>query len=234
MAAAVVIGPVETPPKPRHDPAEQRFMVHMHPQGYVRLLAVAAEMPFTDENADEDALISGRSILFHRQVSRETAPSSRRGWRMALSRAACTGNDQPTSPCTAGSRRQPAIVPPASSIPLDSGARPPDCFTIRCPVSAHVGSRAPLTPCCVLLAEPGASRGSFAPAQALPSAPIPLTEKIRGHTCCRYRVFSRTVGGYFLPPAIGSDGRAPAAFFASEPSAAQPQTPLPTKPAKYS
>ena len=32
-------------------------MVHMHPQGYVRLLAVAAEVPFTDENADEDTLI---------------------------------------------------------------------------------------------------------------------------------------------------------------------------------
>ena len=75
VAPAMVIRPVETPTKPRHDPAKQRLVIDMHPEGDVRLLAAPPpkcpspiRMPTRIPSSTPDP------SLFHRQVSRETAP----------------------------------------------------------------------------------------------------------------------------------------------------------------
>ena len=74
--------------KARDEPAEERFVVGVHPQRDLRLAAVAAEVTLADQQSDDQtglevgergwAGLGGQGeeptpVLFHRQVSRETS-----------------------------------------------------------------------------------------------------------------------------------------------------------------
>ena len=71
----VIVGTIQfSSRKAVHDPVEEGFVIRVHPKGNVRLSAVAPEVPFTDEDSQQEADVelSRRVGLFHRHVSRET------------------------------------------------------------------------------------------------------------------------------------------------------------------
>src|SRR5437588_1526378 len=43
-----------------HQPSEQRLVTYVHAEGHLRLLAIAAERPFADQQSDDDAALKLR------------------------------------------------------------------------------------------------------------------------------------------------------------------------------
>jgi len=98
-SSGVVVGSVQAAPRKRgHHPAEERLVRDVHAERDLGLSAVAAKMPFPDEDSQENADLqvsrdccftvrshvkrSPPSLLFHRKVSRETdRPSDALGKR---------------------------------------------------------------------------------------------------------------------------------------------------------